>query len=92
MNRIEKDSFNPLDYPEECQLYGAWMGMGQMSEDCLVATISDSTKRLLEQMHKSVDPLADISLIFKLNTTDDNDIFSVTGAWKCYGKKKGEKE
>ena len=62
--------------------------MGQLSEDWFIACIAETTKRLLEQMHKSVEPVEDISLIFKLNPTKDEDIFEITGAWRCHGKAK----
>lgn len=70
------------------KLFGSWIRMGNLSEDRLVASIAETTKRLLEQMHKSVEHEDDISLIFKLNPIED-DIYYVTGAWKCYGIPKG---
>ena len=73
----------------DTKLYGSWISMGQVSEDWFIASIAETTKRLLEQMHKLVEPVDDISLIFKLNPTEEDDIYSVTGAWKCYGIPKG---
>ena len=73
---------------DKINLYGSWISMGQLSEDWFIAFIAETTKRLLEQMHKSVEPVEDISLIFKLNPTKDEEIFEITGAWRCYGKAK----
>ena len=81
---------NPLDYPQEWKLYGAWMMMGQMREEELPSKMEEATKALIKQMHSSVDPMVDIGFIFKLNPTDKEGIYEATGAWKCYGIGKGD--
>lgn len=76
---------NPLDYPQEWKRYGDWIMMGKMTEDDLISNMEQAARVLIKQMHKSVEPMVDISIIFKLNPTDSQGIYEATGAWKCIG-------
>ena len=90
MNGKQAESFNPIDYPEKYKLYGSWIRMGQMDEQLFVAKIAEAAFRILKNMHSLVEPYRDITLIFKLNPTEEDGIFETTGGWKCFGKEKEE--
>jgi hypothetical protein len=90
MNWKQAGAFNSIDYPEEYKLYGSWIQMGQIDEQFFVATIAEAAFRILKNMHSSVKPCGDITLIFKLNPTEEDGIFETTGGWKCFGKGKEE--
>lgn len=84
------DPFDLADLATKYKRYGSWVSMGQISEDDFIVYVAATAKRLLENVHKSVNPKGDISLIFNLIPTEESDVFEVTGAWKCFGEPKGE--
>jgi len=83
---------NPFDWPKEYKMFGAWVSMGQLSEEWFIACLAETAKRLMEQLHKSVIPKGDINLIFKLIPSGEDGTYEVTGAWKCFGESKGGKQ
>jgi hypothetical protein len=83
---------DPFDRDPDSKLYGSWVAMGQLSEDWFIACITETAKALMEHMHKSVEPENDITLVFTMEKTEDPDIFSCTGAWKCQGRSKHERK
>lgn len=77
---------DPFDRDPDSKMYGSWVAMGQLTEESFIAYIAETAKALLEQMHKSVKAKDDITLVFKMDKTEDPEIYSCTGAWKCIGK------
>ena len=83
---------DPFERKDDSFRYGAYVSMGQLDKEFFIAHIASTAKMLLDQMFESVTPTDDITLIFKLNKTNDDDIFSCTGAWKCFGRSKHERK
>ena len=65
--------------------YGNSMSMGFLSEDWIVACIPQTAKKLIEQMRRTVVPEDGFTLVFRMYKTDEDGIYSCTGAWKCSG-------
>ena len=83
---------DPFDYPEDVKLYGAYIDIPDTTEEDLIKNVPGYTKMLLRQMHKSVEPYDDVCLIFRMAKKDAKSHFSMTAAWKCYGRVKNERE
>ena len=79
---------DPFGRDENEKLYGSWVVMGFLSEDLFIANIAETAKVLLDQMKRSVKPTDDITLVFTMSNTEEEDIYRCTGAWKCMGEVK----
>lgn len=77
---------DPFEIPDGCQYYGGYIVLTELNEEKMLEQIKPLSAALLEQLHKSVEPVGEKMLIFK----QEGD--SWTAGWKCLGRGKGKEQ